>query len=164
MYSPLKIWNEYWVTITNWKKFINYSYILCWFRRDDHCLRCSGYLTSQLPSLLFRRRWTCPSFRCCSEATHSPDIPGTNPWFRCCSVATHSPDIPGTTPSFRCRSEATYSPDIPGISPLFRCWSEATHSPDILWTSPLFRCHFGHTHLLLPRSDRSNRLQAIRAH
>ena len=63
MYSPLKIWDRYWVTITKWKKFINYFYLLCWFRPqwNDHCLRCSGHLTSQLPGLLFRRRWLTPS-------------------------------------------------------------------------------------------------------
>ena len=59
MYSPLKIWDTYWVTITKWKKFVNYSYLLCWFRPhwDDHCLRCYYKLTPQpVHCLLFRRR------------------------------------------------------------------------------------------------------------
>ena len=41
MYSPLQIWDRYWVIITKWKKFINYSYLLCWFTAQyyDHCVR-----------------------------------------------------------------------------------------------------------------------------
>ena len=62
MYSSLKIRDRYWVTITKWKKFINYSYLLCWITPhwDDYCLPCSGHLTSQPPGLLYRGSCVTP--------------------------------------------------------------------------------------------------------